>query len=51
MKKALRKNQVELIEYEGDDHQLRREKNRIDMLTRIGVFLETNLAPEGNAKP
>jgi dipeptidyl aminopeptidase/acylaminoacyl peptidase len=48
MKKALPKKQVEYIEYEGDDHQLRREENRIDMLRRIGNFLEVNLTPKNN---
>jgi hypothetical protein len=38
-------NRVEYIEYEDDDHQLRRETHRIDMLKRIGSFLEENLAP------
>jgi dipeptidyl aminopeptidase/acylaminoacyl peptidase len=46
MRKALPKKQVEYIEYEGDDHQLRRQENRIDMLRRIGEFLEVNLTPK-----
>lgn len=48
MKKALPKKRVEYIEYEGDDHQLRRQENRIDMLRRIGKFLEVNLTPENS---
>jgi len=48
MKKALPRKQVEYIEYEGDDHQLRRQENRIDMLRRIGEFLEVNLTPKSN---
>lgn len=33
------------VEYEDDDHQIHRQPNRIDMLQRIGVFLETHLTP------
>ena len=51
MKKALRKakKEVELVEYEGVAHSIDREKYRIDMLTRIGVFLDENLAPRATA--
>ena len=51
MKKALRKakKEVELVEYEGVAHSIDREEYRIDMLTRIGVFLDENLAPRATA--
>lgn len=45
MNKALKKKDVKYIEYEDDDHSLRKEKHRIDLLSRLGEFLKTNLAP------
>ena len=45
MAKKLKKKDVAYIEYEDDDHHLRKETNRIDMLKRVGEFLQENLAP------
>jgi dipeptidyl aminopeptidase/acylaminoacyl peptidase len=44
--KALRraKKPVEYIEYEGTDHYIGRQTDRIDMLQRIGDFLDKNLS-------
>ena len=46
MYKALKKakKDVDYIEYEGQDHSIRSQNDRIDMLTRIGEFLEEHLA-------
>lgn len=45
MKKALEKQDksVIFVEYEDDDHQIRQQKNRIDMLQRVGDFLDEHL--------
>jgi dipeptidyl aminopeptidase/acylaminoacyl peptidase len=45
MKKALRrvKNEVEFVEYEGADHHIDSERQRIDMLQRTGDFLRQHL--------
>lgn len=48
MKKALPKKRVELIEYEDADHSIAQSRHRVDMLNRIGKFLESNL-PDTNA--
>jgi dipeptidyl aminopeptidase/acylaminoacyl peptidase len=47
METALRraKKQVELVEYKDVDHGIPRQKLRIDMLRRIGIFLDENLTP------
>jgi dipeptidyl aminopeptidase/acylaminoacyl peptidase len=44
MARALRrkKKDVELIEYEDVEHSIRRNRYRIDMLDRIGAFLDRN---------
>ncbi len=44
--KALKKagKTVEYIEYEDDEHSIWRHASRIDMLTRIGAFLDEHLA-------
>lgn len=53
MKKALRraKKDVELVEYEGADHHIESERQRIDMLQRIGDFLRQHLRREARASP
>ncbi len=45
MKKALEKHDksVIFVEYEDDDHHFRKQKNRIDMLQKIGDFLDDHL--------
>ena len=45
MEKALRraKKEVEYVEYEEVGHSFSRNKERIDLLTRIGAFLEDHL--------
>ncbi len=47
MNRALQANKakVEFIEYEGVEHSIRNPEYRIDMLERIGHFLESNLEP------
>ena len=47
MAKALRKRDksVDYVEYEEVEHSIRRSRERIDMLTRIGAFLDANTAP------
>ena len=53
MKKALRraKKGVEFVEYEGADHHIESERQRIDMLQRIGDFLHQHLRREARASP
>ena len=48
MHKALRraKKEVEFVEYEDADHNIRFERHRIDMLQRIGDFLQQHLKRE-----
>jgi dipeptidyl aminopeptidase/acylaminoacyl peptidase len=48
MHKALRraKKEVEFVEYEDADHNVRFERQRIDMLQRIGDFLHQHLKRE-----
>jgi len=48
MHKALRraKKEVEFVEYEDADHNIRFERHRIDMLQRIGDFLHQHLKRE-----
>jgi dipeptidyl aminopeptidase/acylaminoacyl peptidase len=45
LEKSLRKSkkQVEYIEYEGADHHITKQSDRIDMLQRIGDFLAEHL--------
>ena len=45
MAKALEraKKSVEFIEYEDVEHSIRRNGYRVDMLDRIGAFLETHI--------
>ena len=47
MRKALKKKKkkVEFVEYDDDDHQLRKQRNRIDMLQKVGDFLDEHLVP------
>ncbi len=46
MAKALRgaKKTVEYVEYEEVEHQIARDGYRIDMLDRIGAFLDAHIA-------
>lgn len=48
MAKQLRKKkkEVEFIEYEEVEHSIRRNRYRIDMLDRIGAFLDLNTRAE-----
>ncbi len=39
---------VNYVEYEGADHSIRREADRIDMLQRMGEFLDQHLAVKAN---
>ena len=45
MKKALEKHDrsVVFVEYEDDDHHMRKQANRIDMLQKVGDFLDEHL--------
>lgn len=47
MRSALKraKKQVDYVEYEDVEHSIRDQGYRVDMLQRIGEFLEENLAP------
>ncbi len=38
-----KKKSVELVEYEGIDHYFRRNRERIDMLDRVGAFLDAHI--------
>ncbi len=53
MQKALRraKKEVQFVEYEGADHNIEFERQRIDMLQRIGDFLNQHLKREGSSAP
>ena len=53
MQKALRraKQEVEFVEYEGADHNIEFERQRIDMLRRIGDFLNQHLKREATSAP
>jgi dipeptidyl aminopeptidase/acylaminoacyl peptidase len=50
MEKALRKKNkaVSFIEYEDVEHSILRNEYRIDMLTRIGAFLDESTSPVGS---
>jgi dipeptidyl aminopeptidase/acylaminoacyl peptidase len=52
MAKALKraKKSVEYIEYEGVEHSIRRNGYRVDMLDRIGSFLDAHIG-QPNAAP
>ena len=53
MAKALdkKKRSVEYIEYEGVEHGIRRSDYRIDLLTRIGSFLDRHTRPKASPTP
>jgi dipeptidyl aminopeptidase/acylaminoacyl peptidase len=53
MEKALRraKKEVELVEYEGADHNIDSERQRIDMLQRMGGFLGQHLRRDAPTPP
>jgi dipeptidyl aminopeptidase/acylaminoacyl peptidase len=53
MQKALRraKKEVQFVEYEGADHKIDLERQRIDMLQRIGEFLNQHLKREATSEP
>ena len=53
MQKALRraKKEVQFVAYEGADHNIESERQRIDMLQRIGDFLNQHLKREANSAP
>jgi dipeptidyl aminopeptidase/acylaminoacyl peptidase len=46
-----REKPVEFVEYEGAEHGIWRNRFRIDMLERIGRFLERNTRPRDPAQP
>jgi dipeptidyl aminopeptidase/acylaminoacyl peptidase len=48
LKKA--KKQVELVEYEEVEHSIRRNRYRIDMLGRIGEFLDLHTRVQTTGK-
>ena len=45
--KAMRqkKKSVEFVEYEGAAHSIERNRHRVDMLVRLGAFLDAHLRP------
>jgi dipeptidyl aminopeptidase/acylaminoacyl peptidase len=53
MQKALRraKKEVQFVGYEGADHKIDMERQRIDMLQRIGEFLNQHLKREATSEP
>jgi dipeptidyl aminopeptidase/acylaminoacyl peptidase len=50
LEKGLRraKKKVDYFEYKGADHYIQRQRDRIDMLQRMGDFLATHLAEKSS---
>ena len=53
MAEALREHdlEVELVEYEGVEHDIFRNRYRVDLLDRIGTFLDRSTRPRSAAAP
>ena len=44
-----KKKSVEFVEFEGAAHSIERNRHRVDMLARLGAFLDVHLRPDEKA--